>query len=70
MAHAPKKVLAVVTRMDVKGKQACERLREFGLRRRWEVFSAECGYASADDFRCVFRQHTGMTPRKWALAPH
>ena len=42
MAHVPKKVLAVVTRMDVKGKQACERLREFGLRHRWEVFSAEC----------------------------
>jgi AraC-like DNA-binding protein len=36
--------------------------------RKPDLVAAECGYASADDFRRVFRQHTGQTPRKWALA--
>lgn len=33
-----------------------------------DVVAAECGYASSDDFRRVFRQFAGLTPRKWALA--
>ena len=31
-----------------------------------DLVAAKCGYASYDDFRRVFRQRTGLTPRKWA----
>jgi transcriptional regulator GlxA family with amidase domain len=33
-----------------------------------DYVAAECGYASYDDFRRVFRQRVGTTARKWALA--
>ena len=33
-----------------------------------DLVAAECGYASYDDFRRVFRQRTGTTARKWARA--
>ena len=33
-----------------------------------DVVGAECGYASHDDFRRVFRNRVGMTIRKWMLA--
>ena len=33
-----------------------------------DLVAAECGYASYDDFRRVFRQRTGTTARKWSRA--
>ena len=35
--------------------------------RRTDIVASECGYASDDDFRRVFRRRFGTTPRKWAL---
>lgn len=34
---------------------------------RMDVVASDCGYASDDDFRRVFRRRFGTTPRKWAL---
>lgn len=33
-----------------------------------DIVAAECGYASHDDFRRVFRAKMGMTARKWVYA--
>ena len=33
-----------------------------------DLVAAECGYASYDDFRRVFRRRVGTTARQWALA--
>ena len=33
-----------------------------------DIVAGECGYASYDDFRRVFRRRVGTTARKWALA--
>lgn len=35
--------------------------------KRPDIVAAECGFASSDDFRRVFRRRLGMTPRKWVL---
>jgi LacI family transcriptional regulator len=32
-----------------------------------DIVAAECGYASHDDFRRVFRRRVGTTARQWAL---
>ena len=33
-----------------------------------DIGAAECGYASYDDFRRVFRRRVGTTARQWALS--
>ena len=38
--------------------------------KRTDFVAFECGYASDDDFRRVFRRRFGMTPRQWALQHH
>lgn len=44
-----------------------ERAKELlAARKKPDFVAAECGYASYDDFRRVFRQRTGTTARKWA----
>ena len=35
-----------------------------------DMVAADCGYASIDDFRRVFRRLVGTTPRRWVMAAY